>query len=157
MFHEAMTAAKSQPWVTRLVIVACGGIWLSLVLLNDYENWQTVATFGYLPPNDIWRGKLWGLITSSLVHFDLWHLWLNVSATWILGSRMEAAIGSGRYFLFLMMAAFISATFELAASDSTGIGFSGVGYAIFGFMWITKDRFDNFQDVMTSQNIQLFL
>lgn len=153
----ASGSKSSEPWVTRLAIVACIGVFIALAALNDYENWDTLASFGYLPPESIWRGRLWSLITSTFVHFELWHVAFNVYWLWMLGRRMELAVGSFAYLLFFLSAAFVSSTLQLAASDTTGIGASGVGYAIFGFLWAARDRDPSFREILTDRLVKLFL
>jgi rhomboid protease GluP len=149
--------SKTQPWVSYLAIVACVGIFLGLVWRNDYESWNTLSMFGYLPPNSIWNGGYWGLVTSAFVHIALWHMAFNVYWLWVLGSRLERAIGSGPYLGFFIVSAFVSSSLQLAVSDDTGIGASGVVYAIFGFMWLTRDRYSQFTEVLDAKTIQLFI
>ena len=88
------TESTTQPWICRLVIVVCVGIFLGLAAQDDYESWETVSKFGYLPADSIWNGGYWALITSACVHFALWHVAFNVYWLWVLGSRLERAIGS---------------------------------------------------------------
>lgn len=51
----------------------------------------------------------------------------------------------------------LSSAFQLALSDSTGIGMSGVVYAIFGLMWPCRTSFPQFGEVLTRKTIQLFV
>jgi GlpG protein len=143
----------TQPWVTRLGIIACIGIHLGLAVENDHSP-GTLAKFGYLPADAIWRGGYWALVTSAFVHIELWHLAANVSLLWVLGSRLERAIGSLRYLAFVVLSAFVSSSIQLATSGTTGIGASGVGYAIFGFMWSTRWQYARFPEVINSRTIQ---
>jgi len=75
----------------------------------------------------------------------------------VLGSRLENAIGSLPFLAFFVVAAIVSSSFQLAASDSTGIGASGVVYAIFGFMWLARHRYPHFKEVLDTRTIQLFV
>lgn len=147
----------AQPWVSRLVILVCIGIFFGLMAENDYESWDTLSIFGYLPANSIWNGGYWALITSAFVHFALWHVAFNVYWLWVLGSRLERAIGSLPYLGFYVAAAFVSSSLQLAVSDTTGIGASGAVYAIFGFMWLTRHRYPQFKEVLDERTIQIFV
>lgn len=75
---------------------------------------------------------------------------------WVLGSRLERAIGSLRFLGFLLVSAFVSSSFQLAVSGDTGIGASGVVYAIFGFMWTARHRYGQFNKVLDARTIQFF-
>ncbi len=147
----------TEPWVTRVAIAACIVIFLGLAMQNDYKSWATLRKFGYIPESEIWKGAYWGLITSAFVHFALWHLAFNVYWLWVLGSRMERAIGSLRFLGFFVLSAFVSSSAELAIAGTTGIGASGVGYAIFGFTWQARRQYPQFAEVLTPQIIRLFI
>lgn len=150
-------AGSRIPVVTISAMLVCIGIFFGLARADDYQSWDTLAKFGYLSPNDVWNGAYWGLVTSAFVHFELWHLAFNLYWLWLLGGRMEQAIGSLRYAAFLIAAAAVSSSCQLALSDTTGIGFSGVGYAIFGFVWVARKSYPQLSEVMSPQVVKLFL
>ncbi|MHC4369560.1 MAG: rhomboid family intramembrane serine protease [Planctomycetota bacterium] len=147
----------TYPWISSLAILACIGIFLGLAAKNDYESWDTLSKFGYLPADSIWDGGYWALVTSAFVHFELWHVAFNVYWLSVLGSRLERVIGSLPYLGFFVVSAFVSSSFQLAVSDDTGIGASGVVYAIFGFMWTTRHRHSQFKKVLNARTIQIFV
>lgn len=147
----------TQPWVTRVTVAICIAIFAGLTLKNDSQNPQTLAQFGYLMADAVWNGAWWSLVTSPFVHIEIWHLAFNLCWLWALGMRMEGEIGSLPYLAFILVAAFVSSAFQLAVSDTTGIGMSGVVYAIFGFMWLTRSKYPRFAEVLNTQNIKLFL
>jgi tetratricopeptide (TPR) repeat protein len=59
--------------------------------------------------------------------------------------------------LFFVGAAWVSSALQLAVGGETGIGFSGVGYALFGFMWVARARIPSFQPLIIGSVIGLFL
>lgn len=117
----------------------------------------SMLKWGYQPATAIWDGKCWGLLISVFVHVWLWHLAFNLYWLWVLGKRLEAAVGSWRYLLFFVLAAMISSGWELAAAGDTGIGASGVVYGMFGFMWLSRDRYPAFGQVLTLRNMAFAL
>ncbi len=149
--------SRAIPWVSCVAIVACIGIFLGLAIQGDYESWDTLSNFGYLPADSIWNGGYWALFTSVFVHLALWHVAFNVYWLWVLGSRLERTIGSLRFLAFFVISAFVSSSFQLAVSDDTGIGASGVVYAIFGFMWLTRHRYSHFKKVLDARTIQIII
>lgn len=142
--------------VTWLSISACVAIYLGLLFVDDYQSPETLAKFGYVGTDRIWGGAWWGLVSSAVVHFDVWHIAFNVYWLWVLGRVLEATIGSWRYLAFLISSAAVSSSYQLAVSDTTGIGASGVLYAIYGFMAITRQRYPVFQAVLPWSVIKLF-
>ncbi len=145
------------PWVSGLAILGCIGIYVGLAAQEDLQSWETLARFGYLTPDVIWDGGYWALVTCVFVHFELWHLAFNLYWLWVLGSHLEREIGSLPFLAFFVVSAFVSSSFQLAVSDETGIGASGVVFAVFGLMWVARQRYPSFGRVLTTQTIQLFL
>ncbi|MDC0936169.1 hypothetical protein OAS39_07765, partial [Pirellulales bacterium] len=66
--------STAQPWVSRLSIIACIVIFFGLAVQNDYESWETLSKFGYLPADSIWNGGYWALVTSAFFHLAIWHV-----------------------------------------------------------------------------------
>jgi GlpG protein len=154
---ETTSRPGKTPWVSLSAIAICVAVFLGLAINGDHQSWDTLAKFGLLPASSIWEGGYWALGTSALVHIALWHLAFNVYWLWRLGGPMERAIGSWPYLAFFVISAFISSSFQLAVSDATGHGASGVVYAIFGFMWLARRRYSQFNDVLDGGTIRLFL
>ena len=147
----------SFPWFTWLSIIACVAIFIGLMQRDDLDSWEALARFGYLPANEVWRGGYWALVTSAFVHMEFLHALFNIYWLWVLGTRLERAIGSWRFLAFYLVAAFVSSSFQLSTSDSTGIGASGVVYGIFGFMWFARHRYPSFNEVLDSRTIGIFV
>jgi len=145
------------PWVTVGYCAACVVVFLGLSLQRKLDDWETLEKFGYWSAESIWEGTYWGLVTSAAVHFELWHVAFNVYWLWALGRRMETAIGSLAFLGFIVFSATVSSSAELGVSDDTGIGASGVVYAIFGFMLGARSRIPTFKDALSIQVIRLFV
>ncbi len=150
-------AANGWPWVTVSTTLACIVIFLGLAVTDDYESLENLSRWGYVDAHSIWDGAYWGLITSCFVHFSLVHLAFNVYWLWVLGGRFELEYGSIAYLLFFAFAGFVSSSLQLALSDTTGIGASGVGYALFGFAVLIRHRNPSFAAVLDSRMIALWI
>jgi rhomboid protease GluP len=69
---------------------------------------------------------------------EIWHLGFNLYWLVILGRDLEQALGRWKLVALFVCAAFVSSAAQLAVGGSTGIGFSGVGYAMFGLLWMGR-------------------
>src|SRR4030095_7262999 len=98
----------------------------------------------------------WSLITSAFVHFEILHLAFNIYWLWHLGTLLEGRIGSLRWVVLFIASAIVSSGWELAAAGTTGIGMSGVVYAIFGFMWMTSEQYPEFKKILTPKTSLIF-
>jgi membrane associated rhomboid family serine protease len=143
--------------LTLLVCAISTFVFLGLLRESNPNSWETLSRWGALPADAVWGGKYWVLVTSVFVHVAWWHLAFNVYWLWLLGGALEEVIGSLRWLAFFLSAAVVSSGIELAFAGTTGIGLSGVVYAVFGFMWLSQKRFPKFQAVITRPRIQLFL
>src|ERR1700761_2885776 len=141
---------------TWLACAACIVVFIGINVESGTGTWESFSKWGYYPPHRIRDGAFWGFFTPVFVHLEIWHVGFNVYWLYMLGSRLERAIGSVRWLVFFVVAAFASSGAEFAFTDSTGIGASGVVYAIFGFMWMTRKRYPSFEAMLTGQTIGLF-
>ena len=145
------------PPVTAVILTLCASVYVGLAIQNNYDSIEAVARFGYLPAPLVYAGGYWSLITSAFVHFHIVHLVFNAAWVLRLGSSCERVMGWARYLVFYAIAAFVSSAMQLAISGNTGIGASGVVYALFGFMWVTRQRIPAFARGLDRQIIQLFV
>lgn len=120
------------------------------------QGWSALARWGYLSDTDIYEGKWWGLITNAFVHMEPLHILFNMYWLWFLGRAFERTFGIVRFLLFVLVAAFVSSSWQLFSGNG-GIGFSGVGYALFGFGWATRTRFPEMARVVNQRTVQMFL
>jgi GlpG protein len=150
---EKPATVQRGPILTWIVCAACVAIFVDV----SQGKSQISDTLFYLTSTGMRSGNYWGLLTSVFTHVQLWHLFFNVYWLWLLGGLMESAIGRLNWIGFFLLAAIISSGAQFAASGSTGIGASGVVYAMFGFMWIGRERYPSFQRIVTKQNILLFI
>jgi GlpG protein len=59
--------------------------------------------------------------------------------------------------MLFLGAAIVSSAAQLSVSGQTGIGMSGVLYAMFGFMWVARRRYPVFSAVVTQRIAAIFL
>lgn len=143
------------PILTVLTILICVAICI-MINVQGPTSWAVLERWGYYSDSDIFDGAYWVLITGAFVHVDPIHLVFNMYWLFILGAAMERTIGPLKWAGFVLAAAFISSGVELM-SGTSGIGFSGVAYAMFGFAWLTKDRFPEMGRVTGQKTFNIFV
>lgn len=141
------------PWVTWAL---CATVVAIFVGIHADGGEAAVQRWGWQPASEIWRGKPWALITSAFVHVGLLHLVFNVYWLSVLGRPVERLLGPSRLIAFAGAAALISGAAQLAVSDETGIGSSGVGYALFGLAWILSLQRPDLGVQVPRTTVQLF-
>jgi membrane associated rhomboid family serine protease len=126
----------------------------------------TVVTLGWwagrldisplLPDAHVHRGQLWRFVTDVLPHGNLAHLAFNLYWVWTLGSLVEEVFGHLRALLIVVLFAAVSSAAEYAFLIG-GIGLSGVGYGLFGLLWVLSRRDERFGDAVDRQTTVLFV
>ena len=129
---------------------------LLLAIIASVRFWSGGSIDLLVENADIGRGQVWRLVTSALPHVNLMHLAFNLYWLWGLGTIVEGAFGHWRTAALLILLAAGSGAADYAIMDG-GIGLSGVGYGLFGLLWILHRRGDaRFADAMDSRTVGLF-
>jgi membrane associated rhomboid family serine protease len=105
---------------------------------------------------EIRRGEVWRLLTSALPHGDPLHLLFNLYWMWVFGTLVEKVFGIWRTLAIFMLLAVVSGAAEFALLRG-GIGLSGVGYGLFGMVWVLSKRDARFTGAVDSKTVQLFV
>jgi membrane associated rhomboid family serine protease len=127
------------PPVTLAILVVCGAVWAGL---NFLPKGEAGSIGDLLAPSAvrIWEGAYWALVTSAFVHINFIHALFNMWWTKDFGRLLEPQFGMLRFVLFVVCSAIVSSGWQLGISNQTGIGFSGVVYAFFGYMLAARNR-----------------
>jgi GlpG protein len=102
------------------------------------------------------HGEPWRLATSVLPHIHLGHLAFNLYWLWVFGLRIEGTLGHFKTaLLYLFLAAGSSAIAGIFGED--GVGLSGVGYGLFGFLLVLSRWDERFRGALNRPTILLFV
>jgi GlpG protein len=137
-------------------MIVCGAIF---VLLNTLPEPSRSSLMGALAPraSSIWAGAVWGLVSTAFVHLQIWHVAFNMFWARDLGRVVEPDLGRGRFLGLIVASAAVSSGWELLVGGSTGIGFSGVVYAIFGYVVARRRSRPTYGAIVTRRNVQWML
>ena len=102
------------------------------------------------------RGELWRLITAIFPHADILHLAFNVYWLWVFGTVVEQVYGHFKAAVLIVLFALGSGALEFALALG-GIGLSGVGYGLFGLLWVLSRHDERFRDAIDQRTVQLFV
>ena len=140
-----------KPVITIIIIVICMILFTS-INLNE-------AILNTLYPNDIqlFEDKFWSIITSNFIHIEIWHIFFNLSWFWVLSKKLEYENSRIFYLIFIISSAVVSSVSQIAFSSSSGIGLSGIVYAIFGFLYIKGRSDSKYKGFISQKTATLFL
>jgi membrane associated rhomboid family serine protease len=105
---------------------------------------------------EIRRGQFWRFATSVLPHLDILHLAFNLYWLLLLGTAVERVYGHFRTLLLILLLATGSGAFDFAFARG-GVGLSGVGYGLFGLLYVLSQHDERFKESLDKRTINLFV
>jgi membrane associated rhomboid family serine protease len=152
-FLGTMNAAPKWTEFPKYPVIAGTAI---LAISVTLAWWSKVNLSLLFPTAMIRRGEVWRLITSIFPHGDILHLVFNIYWLWVFGTLVERMYGRLRTTAFIVLFALGSSSFQFAFSRG-GIGLSGVGYGLFGLLWVLSRRDDRFRNCISQKTVRLFV
>lgn len=149
-----------KKYIPILTIIAC---LTSIVLFaginfdGKLDSWDVYKKWGAPSTTDIFNGSYWGLITSNFLHTEIWHIGFNLYWLWIFGKKIEFETGKLYYGFLFLSSALVSSATQIAFSDTTGIGLSGIGYSLFGFIFVKSKMTEEYKNYLDKRTINLFI
>ena len=105
----------------------------------------------------VWeKWQLWRALTSTLPHVNFMHLAFNLYWFWTFGTLLERAYGPVRFAGIVLLLAFGSMLAEFTFLYG-GVGLSGVGYGLWGMIWVLEKRDPRFADAVDRQTSLTFV
>ncbi|HEY0946270.1 MAG TPA: rhomboid family intramembrane serine protease [Opitutaceae bacterium] len=120
--------------VITIALATTAVLWTFWILQSGADDFEW-RRFGISNGYEVFSGDYWTLLSSLFAHVDPLHLLFNVYWLYLLGGYAEEHYGRRFYILLVLISGFCASTLELSFTGSTGVGLSGVLYAIFGFLW----------------------
>jgi len=77
------------------------------------------------------KGEVYRLITSAFLHQNLFHLFTNMYALYVIGTQVETYLGKKKFTIIYLFSAIIGSMLSCLINNSWSLGASG---AIFGLM-----------------------
>ena len=135
---------RPPPWSDFIKYPIVTGT-IALAVAISLGSWSGKLDVSPLCDNvDIRRGQLWRLLTSTLPHANPLHLIFNVMLTWSFGTLVEDVFGHIKTLAIFVLFAVAASGAEYALLVG-GIGLSGIGYGLFGFLWVLSSRDPRFE------------
>ncbi len=148
---------KYIPILTAICCLTSIVLFVGINLEGKLDNWEVYKKWGSPSVTDIFNGSYWGPITSNFLHTELWHIAFNLYWLWIFGKKIEFESNKTFYGLLILSSALVSSLSELSFADTTGIGLSGIGYSLFGFIFVKSKTTEAYKNYLDKRTIRLFI
>lgn len=134
--------------------ITAGVAALAIVATWRFHAGADVSQFmqGY----DVWWIETLRFISTTFFHANLLHLIFNLYWLWLFGTKVETEFGHAAMLGIFAFLAVGSSAAEYAFSVG-GIGLSGVGYGLFGLLWVLSRSDSRFRDSIDRQTVQLLV
>src|ERR1700688_297846 len=129
-------------WVKR-IILTCTGIYLFQVIVNRFNHDLVLLMQEWLaliPSAVVQQGRVWQVVTYSLLHESFSHVFFNMLTLWFIGAYLERDWGSRRFiecYVFCVVGAAL-VTITVAYTHFLGMGPNsetiGASGGIFGLL-----------------------
>jgi membrane associated rhomboid family serine protease len=141
-------------WVKR-IILTCTGIYLFQAVMRIFAPDVVALMQEWLAliPVAVMHGKVWQVVTYSLLHASFGHVFFNMLTLWFIGAYLESDWGPRRFiecYTFCVVGAalvtiVVSYTHFLGANPATGtVGASGGIFGLlmaFGILYADQEMF----------------
>ncbi len=124
------------PWITWALIATNVVIhmWVVSTFQNDAQLYRFYADWAMIPQFVSKGHGLEGLVTSTFLHADLWHLGGNMLFLWIYGDNLEDALGRVGFLLFYLFCGVVAGLAQGAIEPWSLVPTIGASGAIAGVM-----------------------
>ena len=120
---------EKKPYITYFLIAVNIICYVVPLLLGQYNN--IINDYCVHGPS-IRGGQYYRLFTGMFLHGNIWHIFFNCYALYIIGSQIESFFGKFKYIIIYLVSGLVGSLFSMTFSGPVGsIGASG---AIFGLM-----------------------
>lgn len=148
---------EKKPILTILVLAIMTIIFIRLSFDPNLDESGVLEKIGVMSPDNIFDGNYWALLSSTFVHIEDWHFFSNFIWIFVFGAALEYELGKIKWVAFYIVSAVVSSLSEIVFSGSTGIGASGVVYAMFGFIWVIRRVVTRFDIIVPDSLVKLFI
>src|ERR1700677_1181523 len=126
--QERLAAA---PLTTAFIAVS-----VIVTLITKFGSKEEITYYFYFEPHLIFAGQVWRAVTPIFLHFTIIHILFNMFWLLDLGSMIERRFSRLYLGLLITGTGIVSNVTQFYWDGPYFGGFSGVVYALFGFIWI---------------------
>jgi len=132
-----LNPTRSTPWITWMVLVVCGLVYLWQALLPDPASRDFLFTWALIPRRltVLQDQQAWlTVLTSMFMHGGFWHVLGNLWFLHIFGDNVEDNMGSGRFTAFYLLCGAAAALTQILTNPLSPVPMVGASGAIAGVL-----------------------
>jgi rhomboid protease GluP len=143
---ERLKQLLNGPWVTELLVVINGLVFLWLTLAGGSTNIAVLVSHGALIPELVKHGEaVWSVFTAMFVHVGIEHILFNMITLYFIGRLLERLIGHWKFLLIYILAGLFANLVSIVFSAPNTIS-AGASGAIFGIIGVWLMMAEQYRD-----------
>ncbi|MER5306928.1 rhomboid family intramembrane serine protease [Streptomyces sp. NPDC002773] len=137
--------AADDRLVTKVLIGINLAVYLAVLAFGDrlVDELMLIGAFSPRPGEvvGVADGEWYRLLTSTVLHQEVWHILFNVLGLWVIGGIVEPELGRIRYAALCLLSGLSGSAlaYLVAAPNQASLGASGVVYGLIG-AWVVLAR-----------------
>lgn len=151
-------SGSPKPWINGIIIVLNIIYFIFLEVVGSSEDSRTMVQYGALyTPLIIEQNEYYRLVTAMFMHFGIHHLVNNMLVLFVLGDKLERALGKVKYLLFYLLCGiganavsivfYLHTEFNVISAGASGAIFGVVG----GLVYVVIANRGRLEDLDTRQ------
>ncbi len=144
--------------LTFMTIVFCVLYFIIVEFSGGTNDINNIMRFGALEKNSVLNNQeYYRLITSMFMHSGYIHLFSNMLALSIFGSRLEKYMGSLHFLLIFLIGGLFGNILTIMFSSYVSVGASGSIFALMGTLYVLSKRFNKTIDGLDEHLFFMFI
>ncbi|KQX09580.1 Rhomboid family protein [Streptomyces sp. Root431] len=138
--------AADDRLVTKILIGINLAVYLMVLLFGQrFVDELVLIGYAYMPSLGevvgVADGEWYRLLTSTVLHQEVWHILFNVLGLWVIGGIVEPELGRIRFAALCLLSGLSGSVlaYLVAAQNQPSLGASGVVYGLIG-AWVVLAR-----------------
>ena len=132
--------SQNPRFVTNIIVAVNVAIYLILAFLsrNLTIDIGVLINAGAQVNQYVTDGQVWRIFTAMFLHFDIFHIGLNMLSLFFIGTAVEVFYGKWRYLVIYLASGILGGivTYFLMPPDTIAAGASGAIFGVFGALGV---------------------
>jgi membrane associated rhomboid family serine protease len=140
MVRTRFMLSQNPRFVTNLLVAVNVAIYIILAFLSKSLtiDQNVLVNAGAQVNLFVSQGQVWRIFTAMFLHFDIFHIGLNMLSLFFIGTAVEVFYGKWRYLAIYLLSGILGGvvTYFLAPADVIAAGASGAIFGVFGALGV---------------------
>ena len=140
MVRTRFALSQNPRFVTNILVAVNVAVYIVLAFLSKSLTIDTnvLVNAGAQVNLLVSQGQFWRIFTAMFLHFDIFHIGLNMLSLFFIGTAVEVFYGKWRYLVIYLLSGILGGvvTYFLLPPETFAAGASGAIFGVFGALGV---------------------